>query len=412
MRRTRPLATLAAAFAGAVGVVGLSAPSSAAAPVAPTPPVVAAPGATPVVPAPGRPVPGSYLVTLAEGVEPRGFARALQISPRYVYSSAVNGFAGPLTAGQLRALERSPQVVRIEEDQVVMAIADPSAAAEAGASATQEVASKSGLYGLDRVDQRTLPLSGSYHYHATAPAVRAYVIDTGIATRHPDFEGRASNVYDALGGNGQDCNGHGTHVAGTIGGQRYGLAKDARLRGVRVLGCNGSGSTSGIVAAVDWVRRNAIKPAVANLSLGGGYSSTLNTAVTNLASAGVSVAVAAGNENANACNVSPASASGVITVAASDRTDTRASFSNYGSCVEIYAPGVGVTSTWLNSGTKTISGTSMASPHVAGVMALYKASSDKASSTVNTWIVTNATSGLVRSNPSKTANRLLYKSNL
>ncbi len=395
MNRTALLAPLAAV---AVGMTFPAAPAAGATP------------SHPVVSASGRAIPGQYIVTLKDGVATRGFAKALQIRPTYVYSSAVTGFAARLTSGQVRALQRSASVTRIEQDSVVTASRE---SAPVKAMATQTVSTTGGLYGLDRIDQRNLPLSGTYTYNTTASSVRAYVIDTGIATSHTQFGGRAMNVYDALGGNGQDCNGHGTHVAGTIGASTYGVAKASLLRGVRVLGCDGSGSTSGIIAAVDWVRTNHIKPAVANMSLGGGYSSTLNTAVNNLANAGVAIAVAAGNENANACNVSPASASNAVTVAASDRTDTRASFSNYGSCVDTYAPGVGVTSTWLNGGTNTISGTSMASPHVAGVMALYKGTyGDAASSTVNSWIVNNATTGVIKSNPTGTVNRLLYKSNL
>jgi subtilisin family serine protease len=240
--------------------------------------------------------------------------------------------------------------------------------------------------------------------------VRAYIIDTGLQANHPDFGGRAANVYDAFGGNGADCNGHGTRVGGTVGGSTYGVAKGVALRGVRVLDCAGSGSFSGIIAGVDWVRKNRFSPAVANMSLGGGYSSSVNTAVSNLANSGVFVAVAAGNSNANACYYSPASAGAAYTVAASDKTDTRASFSNYGSCVDGYAPGVGIKSAWLSSGTNAISGTSMASPHVAGVAALYKATcGDAASSTIASWINTNATTGVIKSNPTGTPNRLLYK---
>jgi subtilisin family serine protease len=262
-------------------------------------------------------------------------------------------------------------------------------------------------WGLDRIDQRALPLSRSYTYNSTGAGVSVYVIDTGLQSNHPDFGGRARNVYDTFGGNGEDCQGHGTHVGGTIGGATYGVAKSAQLRGVKVLNCSGSGSTSGIIAAVDWVRRNAAKPAVANMSLGGGYSGSLNTAVTNLVNSGVFVAVAAGNEGQNACNVSPASASGTYTVAA-DKTDTRASFSNYGACVDGYAPGVAIKSAWLTSGTNTISGTSMASPHVAGVAALYKSrNGDVAASTIVSWINTNATANVIKSNPSQTPNRLL-----
>jgi subtilisin family serine protease len=243
--------------------------------------------------------------------------------------------------------------------------------------------------------------------------VRAYILDSGIQTNHPQFGNRALAMYDAFGGNGQDCNGHGTHVAGTIGGSTSGVAKGVMLRGVRVLDCNGSGSWSGIIAGVNWVASNHIKPAVANMSLGGGYSSAVNTAVTNLVNSGVFVAVAAGNSNANACNYSPASAPGTFTSAASDKFDTRASFSNYGGCVDGYAPGVGIQSTWIGSGTNTINGTSMASPHTAGVAALYKANyGDASASTIISWITANATANVINSNPAGTPNRLLYKGGL
>ena len=384
MNRTALLAPLTAL---ALGLGGAATPAAAAAPEV----GIARAGADAVE--------GSYVVTLHEGADARGLARALQVSPRHVYTSALDGFAATLTDGQVRALQRNASVAAIEEDRTVTADAVQNTTA--------------GLHGLDRIDQRNLPLSGTYAYGTGAAGVTAYVIDTGIATSHSQFGTRARNVYDALGGDGQDCNGHGTHVAGTIGGSTYGVAKDVQLRGLRVLGCNGSGSTSGIIAAVDWVRANHVKPAVANLSLGGGYSRALNTAVSNLAAAGVATAVAAGNEDQDACAVSPASASNVVTVAASDRTDTRASFSNHGSCVETYAPGVGVTSAWIGGGTNTISGTSMASPHVAGVMALHKArNGDAASSAIGSWIVQNSTAGVVRSNPSGTPNRLLFKSTL
>ncbi|MEX2283112.1 MAG: S8 family peptidase [Gemmatimonadota bacterium] len=241
------------------------------------------------------------------------------------------------------------------------------------------------------------------------------MIDTGTKTSHSQLGGRASNPYDALGGNGQDCNGHGTHVAGTIGGSTHGIANAALLRGIRVLNCSGSGSYSAIIAGVDCVRVNRINPAVANMSLGGGFSSALNSAVNNLASSGVYIAVAAGNSNANACNYSPASAASATTVASSTKTDAKSSFSNYGSCVGMYAPGSSVLSAWIGgtSSTNTISGTSMASPHVAGVVALYKAVNGNASSsTIDSWIKNNATLSKITGNPSGTPNRLLYKSTL
>lgn len=379
--------------------------SSAAARLADTP------GATAVTAAPGHAIKGAYIVTLKPGVEPRGLARALSVSPRYVYTEALVGFAAHLTPGQLRALERRPEVESIEEDQVVTTDARVPSSSQTIQS-TQATPVGGGLYGLDRIDQRVLPLSGDYTTATTAPVVTAYVIDSGITTNHPDFSGRAASVYDALGGDGQDCNGHGTHVAGTIGGTIHGVAKDVQLRGVRVVGCNGGGSTSATIAGVDWVRANAAKPAVANMSLGGGLSKALNRAVETLAGSGVAVAVAAGNSGANACNTSPASANGVITVAASDRTDARASFSNTGTCVETYAPGVDITSAWLDGGTRTISGTSMASPHVAGAMALYKATGDKTTPAVNIWITNTATTSAIRANPTGTPNRLLYTGGL
>lgn len=349
----------------------------------------------------GKTIPDNFIVTVKEGADVKAVLDNVKVKPKHVYEEAVRGFAAELKPKQVEILASNPSVEAIEQDQEVML------------EATQSMDSNGDPWGLDRIDQRALPLSRSYTYTRNGAGVYAYIIDTGLQANHPEFEGRAQNVYDALGGNGSDCNGHGTHVAGTIGGKTYGVAKGVQLRGVRVLGCNGSGSTSGIIAAVDWVRRNAQKPAVANMSLGGGYSSSLNTAVTNLANSGVFVAVAAGNENQNACNVSPASASGTLTVAASDKTDTRASFSNYGGCVDVYAPGVAIKSAWINSGTSTISGTSMASPHAAGVAALYKsANGDAASSTIVSWIINNSTTNVIKSNVSGTPNRLLYKGGL
>jgi len=238
-------------------------------------------------------------------------------------------------------------------------------------------------------------------------------VDTGIQATHPLFGGRAQNVYDAFGGTGADCNGHGTHVAGIVGSTQYGVAKGVQLRGVRVLDCNGSGTTSGIIAGLDWIRLNAQKPAVANLSLGGTFSSTLNTAVTNLWNSGVFVSVASGNENQDACNVSPASATAVMAVAATNIDDTRLSTGNWGSCIDIYAPGSNITSTWIGSTTRVLTGGSTAAPHAAGVAALYKDTfGDAASNTIDSWIKTNATAGVVKNVPAGTPNRLLYTAGL
>jgi subtilisin family serine protease len=342
-------------------------------------------------------VPGQYIVTLRSSVKAAGFLSSNGIATKNVYDAALNGFSAKLSLGQLAALKRNPNVVRIEQDQYV------------SLNATQSPAT----WGIDRIDQRNLPLSNSYTYNTTASNVTAYIIDTGIQTSHPQFGGRASVGYDALGGTGQDCNGHGTHVAGTIGSSTYGIAKGVKLVAVRVLDCSGSGTWTQVINGMNWVANNHATPAVANMSLGGSANTSVDSAATNMVNKGVTVAVAAGNSNANANTFSPARASGVITVAASSNTDAKASFSNYGSVVELYAPGVNITSTWLNSGTNTISGTSMASPHVAGVAALYLAGNPGASpAAVSSWIISNATSGVITGNPSGTPNLLLYKSTL
>nr|BAU20375.1 protease [Actinomadura sp. RD001933] len=384
-RRTLPIAVLAAvplAMAGAL--------PAGAAPAAPAVPVAMA--------AAGQGVTGQYIVTLKKGVSVDSTVSKRGIRTQYRFGKVLNGFSAKLTDAQLAKLRTTPGVASIEQDAVIKA------------DATQ---TNPPSWGIDRIDQTNLPLSNSYTYNSTGAGVNAYIIDTGIYTAHPNFGGRATNVYDALGGNGQDCNGHGTHVAGTVGSTSYGVAKSVNLRGVRVLNCSGSGTTSGVIAGMNWVAGNHVKPAVANMSLGGGYSSSINTAANNLANAGVFLAAAAGNENTNACNRSPASAANATTVAASTSTDARASYSNYGSCVHLYAPGSSITSTWLNGGTNTISGTSMATPHVAGVAALYKATYGDASfSTIRSWLTSNATSGVITGNPSGTPNRLLNKRSL
>jgi subtilisin family serine protease len=314
---------------------------------------------------------------------------------KQVYQHAINGFAVEMTPEEAEALSQDFRVAYVEEDSVV----------------TADVTQSNPPWGLDRIDQRNRPLSATYTYNHTGAGVRAYVIDTGILTSHTQFGGRASNVFDAFGGNGSDCNGHGTHVSGTIGGSTYGVAKSSMPRGVRVLNCSGSGSTSGVISGVDWVRANFIAPAVANMSLGGGASSTLDTAVNNLSNAGVPIAVAAGNSNVDACTSSPARAANAITTGSTTTSDARSSFSNFGTCVDLFAPGSGILSAWWTSttATATLSGTSMASPHVAGVAALYKQVNPSASAaTVRNAIVNNATTGVLSGIGTGSPNRLLY----
>jgi subtilisin family serine protease len=337
---------------------------------------------------PGRGIPDAYIVKLKDGADPRSVAAIAGVSPRYVYT-LINGFAATLSEGQLMALRKNSHVEYVEQDGVVH-----SRATQPGAP-----------WNLDRLDQRALPLNGTYNYFSTASTVNAYIIDTGIFTGHSEFGGRANNVYDALGGTGADCNGHGTCMAGIVGGATYGVAKGVKLKGVRVLDCSGSGSWSAVIAAMDWVRLNRVNPAVANLSLGGGFNSTVNTAANNLANSGVFLAVAAGSNSGDACSYSPASAASATTVGATASNDTRSSFSNYGSCVDIYAPGSSATCPSLSGGTTTMSGTSVAAAHVTGVAALYKATyGNAASSTIDSWVKTNGTS--------LSFGKLLYKSSL
>jgi serine protease len=354
---------------------------------------------------PERAIPDQYIVVFDEaqtaGTQVAAQAQALarQHGGRilHVYDGSVRGFAAAMSATAAAAIARNPRVRYVEQDSVMTIVA------------TQPNAT----WGLDRIDQRNLPLNATYNYGTNAVNVDVYIIDTGIRGTHVEFGGRVTNGYTAISdGNGtNDCNGHGTHVAATVGGAIYGVAKSVELHPVRVLGCNGSGSTSGVIAGVNWVATNHSTPAVANMSLGGGASTALDDAVRNATASGVTFAIAAGNSNTNACNSSPARVAQALTVGSTTSTDARSSFSNFGVCVDLFAPGSSITSAWhtSNTATNTISGTSMATPHVAGVAALYLAVNPSAStSAVHAAVVNNATPNKVTGAGSGSPNRLLY----
>ncbi|MCH0540123.1 S8 family peptidase [Streptomyces sp. MUM 203J] len=350
-------------------------------------------------------VPGSYIVTLDESAADSDKASGKAVAKRYgakikkTYTAALNGYAVELSEAQAKKLAADPAVESVVQDRVFTV------------SGTQPGPPS---WGLDRLDQRNLPLNQSYTYpEPGGQGVTAYIIDTGVRITHNDFGGRASYGYDAIDDDNtaQDGHGHGTHVAGTVGGSAHGVAKKAKIVGVRVLNNQGSGSTAQVVAGIDWVTQNAVKPAVANMSLGGGADTALDNAVRNSISSGVTYAIAAGNSNANASNYSPARVTEAITVGSTTSSDARSSFSNYGSVLDIFAPGSSITSTWNSSdtATNTISGTSMAAPHVAGAAALYLAENPSASpAQVSSALTSAATTGAVGSPGSGSPNRLLY----
>lgn len=347
-------------------------------------------------------IPNRFIVTLKAGNNPVEVAGEFNVAPDFVYRTVLNGFAGEMSEAARNGLLRDQRVIRVERDGVVT---------------TTATVQENATWGIDRIDQRELPLDGTYVYNAEGSGVSAYIIDTGIRYSHNEFQGRAVFGFDAFddGQDGEDCNGHGTHVAGTVGGAVYGVAKDVNLVAVRVLNCSGSGTFSGVIAGMDWVAKNASGPSVANMSLGGGSNDSVDEAVERMYDAGVPVVVAAGNGNMggreqDACDYSPAGAPRAYTVGATTSSDSKTSWSNYGNCVDMFAPGASITSAWHtnNSATNTISGTSMSAPHVAGVAALFLQNITKAGSQDVYDAITSTSTQNIVTNSRTANNHLVY----
>jgi subtilisin family serine protease len=356
-------------------------------------------------------VPNQYIVVYKRDVVTANAESAIRTTVaaqggqvKFVYQAALNGYSAYLPAKALAAVRADSAVAYVEADRVIRLDPYP---------VSTDAVQSGAPWGLDRIDQRNLPLSNAYTYKDTGANVHVYVIDTGIRPTHSEFGGRASRDYDSVGdgGMGNDCNGHGTHVAGIIGGSTYGVAKNVRIHGVRVLDCGGWGTYSRIIAGINWVAANHTRPAVVNMSLGGKISTAADAAINNLINSGVPVVVSAGNSDEDACNYTPAHVSNAITVGASMASDARSSFSNWGTCLDIFAPGSAIisASNSSDSATRTISGTSMAAPHVAGMAALYMQSHPAASPvSVRNAIVKASSANVISSPGTGSPNRLLY----
>lgn len=357
--------------------------------------------------------PNDYIVVLRDDVQDVAgtaarFARGPGMQVKTVWSAAIRGFLATIPPGALSAVERDASVAYVARD---------------GMAYPDVVQPVPGIWGLDRIQERALPLDGAYVYRSTGAGIHVYIIDSGINAGHVQFAGRIAGGISFIPGvpAWSDCNGHGTHVAGTIGGTTHGVAKGVILHAVRVFNCTGGAPWSRIISAVNWVQLNDIGPAVTNMSLGGAFNAPVNAAVNALVAAGNVVAVAAGNNNANACGYSPASAASAITVGSTGEgagvppalTDTRSGFSNWGGCLDLFAPGRSIVSTWWTSpvATATLSGTSMASPHVAGVAARRRQTQPLWTPlAIRNNIVANATAGVVLNPGVGSPNRLLYSS--
>ncbi|GAA4790607.1 hypothetical protein GCM10023307_14910 [Lysobacter hankyongensis] len=360
-----------------------------------------------------RPIEGRYIVVLkdtaARLASERGSGATVSVAAREIaaahrsklvrsYDHALRGFVVEADDAALSRLLADPRVAYVEEDGV----------------ATINPTQSGATWGIDRVDQRNLPLSSTYTYNTTATGVHAYIVDTGVLTGHTEFTGRMGNGFRAIADDGRgtsDCNGHGTHVAGTVGGTTWGIAKGVTIHPVRVFGCGNSGAWSEIIAGIDWVTANRVLPAVANMSLGGGANTSVDTAVNNLINSGVTVVVAAGNNSADACGYSPARVANALTIGSTESNDARSSFSNFGTCLDMFAPGGGITSAGIanTSASAVLSGTSMASPHVAGAAALHLANSPSATpAQVATALINASTPNVVTSPGTGSPNRLLY----